>query len=107
PISLEILEHAEEPRLTTEIASFNLEANLTPLLLTDKCLGKMEQELRELLSLVRHRAAELEADVLLSGILPTLKKSDLTLENLARMPRYHELNRGVIGLRGGPFSIHI
>ena len=107
PISLEVLERAKDTRLTTEIARFNLEANLTPLLLSDKCLSQIEEELRELLSLVRNSARELDADVLLSGILPTLKKSDLTLENLAPMPRYYELNRGVIGLRGGPFSIHI
>jgi CBS domain-containing protein/gamma-glutamylcysteine synthetase len=107
PISLEVLERANDPRLTTEIARFNLEANLTPLPLTGRCFGEMEQELRELLSKVRTSAEELDADVLLSGILPTLKKSDLTLENLAPIPRYHELNRGVIALRGGPFSIHI
>jgi CBS domain-containing protein/gamma-glutamyl:cysteine ligase YbdK (ATP-grasp superfamily) len=107
PISLEVLKRTKDPRLTTEIARFNLEANLTPLLLTDRCFGEMEEELRELLLKVRTSAGDLDADVLLSGILPTLKKSDLTLENLAPMPRYHELNRGVIGLRGGPFSIHI
>lgn len=107
PISLEVLERAEDARLTTEIARFNLEANLTPLPLTGRCFGLMEQELRELLSKVGASAEKLDADVLLSGILPTLKKSDLTLENLAPIPRYHELNRGVIGLRGGPFSIHI
>ena len=107
PISLEVLDHARDSRLTTEIARFNLEANLTPLPLTGACFGEMERELRELLALVRTSAAGLEADVLLSGILPTLKKSDLTLENLAPIPRYYQLNRGVIGLRGGPFSIHI
>src|ERR1051325_3159853 len=107
PVSLEVLEHANDSRLTTEIARFNLEANLTPRLFTQNCLGKLEDELRELLALVRSSAAAHDAEVLLAGILPTLKKSDLTLENLAPMPRYHELNRGVIGLRGGPFSIHI
>src|SRR5678815_4894853 len=107
PISLEVLEGAKDPRLTTEIARFNLEANLTPLSLSGKCFANMEKELSELLVKVRTRAGELGADVLLSGILPTLKQSDLTLDNLAPMPRYHELNRGVIGLRGGPFSIHI
>jgi CBS domain-containing protein/gamma-glutamyl:cysteine ligase YbdK (ATP-grasp superfamily) len=106
-ISLEVLDRARDSRLTTEIARFNLEANLTPLLLTGTCFDKMERELRELLALVRTSAAVLGADVLLSGILPTLKKSDLTLENLSPTPRYHLLNRGVIGLRGGPFSIHI
>ena len=35
PVSLEVLNHANDPRLTTEIARFNLEANLTPLEITD------------------------------------------------------------------------
>ena len=107
PISLEVLEKANDPRLTTEIARFNLEANLTPLDLTGHCFGAMETELQELVNLGRESAASREADVLLSGILPTLQKSDLTLANLAPVPRYHELDRGVIRLRGGPLSIHI
>src|SRR5437773_6370849 len=107
PISLEVLDRAKDPRLTTEIARFNLEANLTPLHLTGPCFAEMERELRELLALVRTSAAGLGADVLLSGILPTLKKSDLTLENLAPIPRYYQLNRGVIARRCVPFSIHI
>ena len=107
PISLEVLDHAKDCRLTTEIARFNLEANLTPLLLGGRCFRLMEQELEELLGLVHKCAETFGADVLLSGILPTLQKSDLTLENLTPIPRYYQLNRGVIGLRGGPFSIQI
>lgn len=107
PISLEVLDHAKDSRLTTEIARFNLEANLTPLSLTGRCFQQMEKELNELLSLVRKSAGTFGADVLLSGILPTLQKSDLTLENLAPIPRYSQLNEGVMRLRGGPFSIHI
>jgi CBS domain-containing protein len=107
PISLEVLDHANDSRLTTEIARFNLEANLTPLRLTGRCFSLMEEELKELLGLVGRSAATFDADVLLSGILPTLQKSDLTLENLTPLPRYYALNRGVIGLRGGPLSIHI
>jgi len=107
PISLEVLDRAKDSRLTTEIARFNLEANLTPLSLTGRCFQQMEKELNELLSLVRKSAETFGADVLLSGILPTLQKSDLTLENLAPIPRYSQLNEGVMRLRGGPFSIHI
>ncbi len=107
PISLEVLGHAKDSRLTTEIARFNLEANLTPLTLSGRCFSLMEEELKELLGLVRRSATTFDADVLLSGILPTLQKSDLTLENLTPLPRYDALNRGVIGLRGGPLSIHI
>jgi len=107
PISSEVLDCAKDSRLTTEIARFNLEANLTPLPLTGGCFQQMERELNELLSLVRKSAETFGANVLLSGILPTLQKSDLTLENLARIPRYSQLNEGVMRLRGGPFSIHI
>jgi CBS domain-containing protein len=107
PVSLEVLKHANDPRLTTEIARFNLEANLAPLKLENDCFSRMERELEELLDLARKGAATQEADVLLSGILPTLQKSDLTLDNLTPITRYHVLNRGVIRMRGGPLSIHI
>jgi CBS domain-containing protein len=107
PVSLAVLNHANDGRLTTEIARFNLEANLTPLKLEHDCFSQMEQELIELIALARSGAATQHADVLLAGILPTLQKSDLTLDNLTPIARYHELNRGVIGLRGGPLSIHI
>lgn len=107
PISLEVLQHANEPRLTTEIARFNLEANLTPLDLTGNCFSRMEAELHDLLASTRASANTLNSDVLLSGILPTLQKSDLTLDNLTPITRYRELDRGVIRMRGGPLAIHI
>jgi hypothetical protein len=56
PISLGVLDCAKDSRLTTEIARFNLEANLTPLSLTGGCFQQMERELNELLSLVRKSA---------------------------------------------------
>ncbi len=107
PVSLEVLAEANDARLTTEIARFNLEANLTPLELTGNCFSRMEQELEHLIGLARNAAATQNADILLSGILPTLQKSDLTLDNLTPVARYYELDRGVIRLRGGPLSIHI
>jgi CBS domain-containing protein/gamma-glutamyl:cysteine ligase YbdK (ATP-grasp superfamily) len=107
PVSVEVLEHAKDPRLTTEIARFNLEANLTPLSLDGNCFSQMESELNQVLTKARQSAKHFGADILLSGILPTLRKSDLTLENLTPAPRYQQLNDSVIRLRGGPFSIHI
>jgi CBS domain-containing protein/gamma-glutamyl:cysteine ligase YbdK (ATP-grasp superfamily) len=107
PLAVEVLDGIDEPRLTTEIARFNLEANVTPQLLSGNCFTRMEQELNELLTKTRERAAELGADILLAGILPTLRLSDLTLDNLSPNPRYMQLNRAVTKLRGGPFSIHI
>ncbi len=107
PLAVEVLEGLDEPRLTTEIARFNLEANVTPQLISGNCFTRMERELNELLTEIRERAKHFGADILLAGILPTLRLSDLTLDNLSPNPRYQELNRAVTQLRGGPFSIHI
>src|SRR2546423_1914622 len=107
PVAEEVLKRARDARLTTEIARFNLEANLSPLAWGGNCLGKMHSELDEVISLARRSARECEADVLLAGILPTLQVSDLSLDNLTPIPRYFELNRSVSQLRGGAFSIHI
>ena len=107
PVSVEVLQHANDPRLTTEIARFNLEANLTPLKLDGSCFSELESELDEVIRRARESATHFGANVLLAGILPTLRKSDLTLDNLTPSRRYQQLNDSVIKLRGGPFSIHI
>jgi CBS domain-containing protein/gamma-glutamylcysteine synthetase len=107
PAAIQVLERAAEPRLTTEMAQFNLEANLTPRLFTGDCFSALERETNEVLDLARTAARADNLEVLMTGILPTLRKSDLTLENLTPGPRYRELNRVVTEARGGSFMIHI
>ena len=107
PIATQVLAAMNEPRVTTEIARFNLELNLTPQTITGDCFSLMEQELNQLIANTREHAAQFGADTLLAGILPTLERSDLTLANLSPQPRYHELNRAVTEARGGPFLIRI
>jgi CBS domain-containing protein len=107
PVSVELLERVQDPRLTTEIARFNLEANLSPLVLAGDCFSRLENEIRAVVGLARQHAQALGADVLLAGILPTLRQSDLGLENLTPIPRYFELNNAITNLRGGPVFIHI
>ncbi len=107
PLAVEVVERARDERLTSEIARFNLEANPSPQVLTGHCFREMESELIQLIDLARKTAAYFDADILLAGILPTLQKSDLTLENITPVARYYKLNEAVSRLRGGPFSIHI
>jgi CBS domain-containing protein/gamma-glutamylcysteine synthetase len=107
PVVMEVLKNANDHRLTTEIGKFNLEANLSPRPLCGPGLREMEGELSELIAVARRAAQGCEVDVLLTGILPTIRQSDLTLDNLAPIPRYHELNRAMSQLRGGAFNIHI
>src|SRR5262245_39380980 len=45
PIATEVIDEANDGRLTTEIGKFNLEANLTPREFSGRCLSHMENEL--------------------------------------------------------------
>jgi len=107
PVALEVLKNANDRRLTTELGKFNLEANLLPRPLAGSGMREMEEELSELMTTARRAAQSCDADVLITGILPTIRQSDLTLDNMSPIPRYHELSRALNQLRGGAFNIHI
>jgi CBS domain-containing protein len=107
PVATDILARTDDPRLTTELARFNLEANTTPYVFGGDCLRKLEQELVDVVAKARAVANECGAHVLLVGILPTLRKSDLGLDNMTPNPRYFALNRAMSKLRGGDFHVLI
>src|SRR5213593_1461730 len=77
---LQVLERLRGRSFTTELAQFNLEANLSPREFGGSCLAQMEAELVEMLGLARAAAAGEGARVLFCGILPTLEKQHLGLE---------------------------
>lgn len=100
PVALEVIKAAEDERIKTELGLFNLEVNLPPALFGDDCLRQLEQGLEEAITKVTDVAAPFGARPLLTGILPTLTKSDLSLSNLTPLPRYHALNDAIKRLRG-------
>jgi len=106
-VAPEVLGLVSDPRITTEIARFNIESNLTPRLLAGDCFRRLEEEISETIEVVRAGAAQLGADVLLAGILPTLRRSDLSLQSVTPSPRYYELNRAIMETRGGSVGVHI
>jgi CBS domain-containing protein len=107
PASLAMLERLKDPHFTTELGAFQLEINLDPLELTGDCLGRMERQLQDLVARARLTAHELGLEVVLTGILPTIRKSDLGPESMVPLPRYKALNDATNRLRGASYSIHI
>ncbi|MFQ5491679.1 MAG: glutamate-cysteine ligase family protein [Phycisphaerae bacterium] len=107
PLAMEVLERLDDPAFTTELARFNLEFNLPPVTFGGDCLRRMEHALHDHLAKVRQVAEGLGARVLLAGILPTLRKSDLGLANMAPVPRYFALNAALKRLRSGAFEFHL
>lgn len=106
-IGPELLDIVGDERLTTELARFNLEANASPRLFRGSCLRELETELGELVGKVSTAAETHGAKVLLAGILPTLRRSDLGLENMTPKPRYHRLNQAITNMRDGEIQFSI
>ncbi len=89
---------------TPELASFNIEANLQPQVLSPTCLTDMHEELDDLMRRARAAAQAEGGQVLNCGILPTLAQSDLSLSNMADNQRYRQLNKVMSDRRGGRFE---
>ena len=107
PKAIDLLEKLDRAFYTTELGLFNLEINLTPHVFGTDCLHKVEDELNERIELLRGVAEAQEVEIALTGILPTLLKSDLELNNMTPLPRYRALNRALTKLRGGAYDFHI
>lgn len=106
-LAMELLERVADPHYTTELGLFNLEINLDPLVFGGDCLSRLEGQLQSTLQRLREAAHERGAEVVLVGILPTLRKSDLALAHMTPRPRYRALNAVLTQLRGGDYEFRL
>ena len=107
PVSLKVLEGLDSETFTTETTQFNLEINAPPLSLEAGCFLASERCLNELIAEVRAEARKYGAEVVLTGILPTITRSDLSLDKLTPLDRYRALNETLASQGGGVFRIRI
>ena len=107
PAALKVQQRLDDPHYTTELGLFNLELNADPQPFAGKGLAQMEAQLGELYRKVQWAAAELDVQPVLTGILPTLGKTDLSLSNMVPNPRYLTLNRVMTAARGEGYDISI
>jgi len=107
PVAVEVLARIDDPHVTTELAKYNLEINLDPQDLTGDCLSTLEKRLKHGVGLVRDAAVRSGAQPLLTGILPTLERSDLTYDNITPRDRYYALEESITAFRGGNYELRI
>lgn len=103
----DILKDNTDPYITPELARFNLEFNSDPLFFREDCLTKMETQLTATLKTARDAAKRHDTDLVMIGILPTLRQTDLTLDNMMPVPRYFALNDTLTRMRGGDYEFRI
>lgn len=101
-IAMEALEAMKDkPWVETELAKFNLETNLEPRTFTGDCFSALEKENSDKLNEIQEVLDGMNSSILLTGILPTLRKYHLEMENLTPKKRYYALmealNKQLIG----------
>jgi len=91
-----------------ELALFNIELNGTPQRLQGNALHKLQAELEQTWAACCATAKQLDSDLLMTGILPTVQDKDLCPENMSHVLRYQALNEQVLKLRQGkPLQLDI
>ncbi|MFT4973423.1 MAG: CBS domain-containing protein, partial [Saprospiraceae bacterium] len=109
PVAMEALKRMKDwDWVETELARFNLETNLTPRVFENKCLSELEEENLTNLNKIREKLKRMKTKVVLTGILPTLRKSDLDFHNLTPKKRYFALMEAIQEqLQGSDFELNL
>ena len=107
PVNLEVMKDAAMDNLSPELAKFNLETNVDPQKFQGKAISLMEAQILNDLEKVRQVARRHDADIILTGILPTVRKFDVERENITPIDRYFALMDALRELRGEEFVINI
>lgn len=91
PINAAFLQRFNNPLVSPELATFNVEFNVDPLALRGDAVSQ-----------------SMGAELAMIGILPTVDNAHLVMGNLSSINRYVALNAAVLRLRGGrPLQLDI
>ncbi|QEU95841.1 hypothetical protein [Streptomyces kanamyceticus] len=106
-LNAQVLERIASRDFQTELGMFNLEVNIAPHRMGGRVLDQLAEELRTGLNYAHRKANELNAGIVMIGILPTLGRADLVSANLSDVDRYALLNDQIVAARGEHFALDI
>ncbi|MFJ8998764.1 glutamate--cysteine ligase [Streptomyces sp. NPDC102359] len=106
-LNAQVLERIASRDFQTELAMFNLEVNIAPHRLGGRVFDQLDEELRTSLAYADRKAQEVDAGIVMIGILPTLDRDDLVSSNLSDVDRYALLNDQIVAARGEDFTLDI
>lgn len=107
PINKKILKGIHNDGFVTEIAKFNMELNLEPLEINKTCLRRLEKNILNKMSVASKFASKFDTKLILTGILPTVRKYDLRFDNITNNQRYFELCESINKIRGENYKLRI
>ncbi|MFF3752024.1 glutamate--cysteine ligase [Streptomyces sp. NPDC002018] len=106
-MNAEVLKRIASGDFQTELGMFNMEVNVAPHRLSGRVLDQLAEELRTGLGYAHRKASEVDAGIVMIGILPTLGRQDVVPGNLSDVDRYTLLNDQMVAARGEDFILDI
>lgn len=107
PKAPELLKYLKSKYFTSELARFNLEINLDPKPFTGSGISELHKDLIHHVNFLREKSADLGIRPIFTGILPSIRNSDLTHDFMTPEQRYYSLNHIMRKKRGEDFRIFI
>ncbi|TCK26936.1 glutamate--cysteine ligase [Pseudonocardia endophytica] len=103
----DVLETINAEEFQTELGRWNLELNLPPRPLPGDQWRQLEHELLDLLAGAGAKAGDLRTQLIMIGILPTLRSDHMVADSITPDDRYYALNDQLLNARGEPVHIDI
>ncbi len=107
PVNLKLLEMLKDDQYQSELNTFNLEINLSPVKAAGKPFSQLTKEMRVKFEYLWTVAEQINTRPLAVGILPTLQEKHLEKQYMTDLGRYRLLCRELLRQRGEPFHIQI
>jgi hypothetical protein len=102
-----VLAAIDHPAWTSELGQFNIELDSDPATLSGRVFSWLESNLGGTLAHAFGRAETVGSRVLMVGILPSLRRSDIGAHTISANPRYQLLNDEMLAARGEEMVISI
>ncbi len=106
-VNEKVLDLIADEDFQTELAQFNIEINIPPQKIEGKVFETLEREVRASLNHADDMSKQAGADVVMIGILPTLRPDHLGADSLSSNPRYALINEQIFAARGEDLQISI
>jgi len=108
PCNQQVLEQADNPHFTVELARFNLEINGNAFAVHDTVMAQLQQDMAELYAEVADAAQIFGCRTGLFGVLPSLTREHVNRQSfMSDLSRYRLLDKRVMQMRGRPVQLDI
>jgi gamma-glutamyl:cysteine ligase YbdK (ATP-grasp superfamily) len=103
----DVLAAIDDPAWTSELGQFNVELDSDPATLSGSVFSLLEASVENTLAHAFKRAEEAGSRMLMVGILPSLRHSDIGAHAISSNPRFKLLNDEMLAARGEEMQICI